>query len=78
MSNQFQDTQLTCSDCGNAFVFPAGEQRHFESMGFDPPKRCKPCRVAKKQSFDKRLQERPKRELELRDDGLPTEDELPS
>jgi len=42
------DTQLTCSDCGQDFVFTAADQAFFQERGFSTPKRCKNCRKAKK------------------------------
>ena len=36
----YQDITLKCKDCGNEFVFTAGEQNQ--------PQRCKACRDAKK------------------------------
>ena len=45
----FQDKNLTCSDCGNPFVFSAEEQEHFQQRGFtNEPKRCPDCRQARK------------------------------
>jgi CxxC-x17-CxxC domain-containing protein len=45
----YQDKQLTCVDCGSGFVFTAGEQEHHAKLGFtNEPKRCPPCRAAKK------------------------------
>jgi len=49
MPDQFTDQDLQCADCGSSFVFTAGEQQFFSTKGFTPPKRCKPCRDAKKQ-----------------------------
>lgn len=49
-SNQtdFQDTSLICIDCGNEFVWSAGEQLFFHDKGLkNPPKRCKSCKQAK-------------------------------
>lgn len=44
----FQDTSLICIDCGNDFVWSAGEQLFFYDKGLkNPPKRCKPCKQAK-------------------------------
>lgn len=43
-----EDITLTCSDCGEDFIFTAGEQDFFEEKGFDTPKRCKDCRQRKK------------------------------
>lgn len=49
MPDQFEDQNLECVDCQQSFVFTAGEQQFFSTKGFTPPKRCKPCREAKKQ-----------------------------
>src|SRR5690348_7964411 len=42
------DIQLQCSDCGRDFTFTAADQAFFQERGFSTPKRCKPCRQAKK------------------------------
>src|SRR3954462_14643192 len=42
------DIQLQCSDCGQEFTFTAADQAFFSERGFSTPKRCKPCRMAKK------------------------------
>jgi CxxC-x17-CxxC domain-containing protein len=42
------DLQLTCSDCGQEFTFTAADQAFFSERGYSTPKRCKPCRQAKK------------------------------
>ncbi len=42
------DIQLTCSDCGQDFTFTAADQAFFQERGYSTPKRCKPCRTAKK------------------------------
>ena len=45
----FQDRTLVCKECGNEFVFTAGEQEFYESKGFtNEPQRCKSCRNARK------------------------------
>ncbi len=45
----FQDKNLTCSDCGNSFIFSAEEQEQFQSRGYtNEPKRCPECRQARK------------------------------
>jgi CxxC-x17-CxxC domain-containing protein len=41
------DLLLTCSDCGQEFVFTAGEQQFYQEHGYSSPRRCKPCRQAK-------------------------------
>ena len=46
---EFVDETLVCKDCGNEFVFTAGEQRFYKEKGFmNKPKSCKACRDAKK------------------------------
>src|SRR5579864_6905138 len=42
------DLQLTCSDCGREFTLTAADQTFFQERGYSTPKRCKPCRQAKK------------------------------
>lgn len=45
----YEDKQLSCVDCGTEFTFSAGEQERFAQLGFtNEPKRCGPCRAAKK------------------------------
>jgi hypothetical protein len=45
-----QDKELKCVDCGGSFLWTAGEQEYFKERGFtNEPKRCKPCRQAKKE-----------------------------
>ena len=50
MQNQnIQDKTLTCRDCGNQFVWTAGEQQFYQDKGFtNPPSRCASCRQNKK------------------------------
>ena len=43
-----EDKKLKCRDCGQDFDFSAGEQKFFESKGFNPPSRCTDCRKKKK------------------------------
>ena len=45
----YTDKQLTCVDCGADFTFSSGEQERYAQLGFtNEPKRCAPCRAAKK------------------------------
>ncbi|MBI1919362.1 zinc-ribbon domain containing protein [Candidatus Microgenomates bacterium] len=45
----FQDQNLQCRDCGNAFVWTASEQEFYQQKGFqNAPVRCPSCRAAKK------------------------------
>ena len=46
---EFKDKTLKCVDCGAEFIFTAREQEFYAEKGFqNEPKRCKPCRDAKK------------------------------
>ena len=43
---EFVDRNLKCSDCGDEFVFTAGEQIFFHQKQFThDPKRCKQCKA---------------------------------
>ena len=54
----YADKNLTCKECGNEFVFTAGEQEFYAERGFvNEPQRCKSCRDARKNSS------RPEREM---------------
>ena len=45
----YQDETLKCKDCGNEFVFTAGEQEFYAEKGFEnKPQSCKDCRSARK------------------------------
>ena len=47
----YEDKTLQCKECGNEFVFTAGEQEFYAEKGFvNEPQRCKECRVARKQA----------------------------
>ena len=45
----FEDKTLTCRDCGQEFIFTAGEQEFYEQRGLtNQPGRCPDCRRARK------------------------------
>lgn len=47
----YADKTLACRDCGNEFVFTAGEQEFYAQKGFtNEPTRCPACRQARKAS----------------------------
>jgi CxxC-x17-CxxC domain-containing protein len=47
----FTDQTLTCRDCGNQFVWTAGEQEFYQARGLtNQPRRCPTCRQARKSS----------------------------
>lgn len=37
-----------CKDCGRLYLLTLGELGFYERAGLAPPKRCKPCRDAKR------------------------------
>jgi len=42
--SDLEDRTLMCKECGNKFIFTAGEQKFFIDKGLQNiPKRCKPC-----------------------------------
>lgn len=44
-----EDKTLKCKECGQDFVFSAGEQEFYAQKGFqNEPVRCAPCRQARK------------------------------
>lgn len=46
--SEFEDVSILCVDCGNDFVWTAGEQTFFRDKQLqNPPKRCKDCKQAK-------------------------------
>jgi CxxC-x17-CxxC domain-containing protein len=53
------DQQITCCECGQAFVFNEAEQQFYASKEMKPPKRCKPCRRARKLQNGDRTASRP-------------------
>ena len=56
----YQDKTLECKDCGEEFIFTAGEQEFYAERGFqNEPQRCKPCRDRKKNEG------RPQREMHI-------------
>ena len=45
----YEDKTLVCKDCGQEFVWTAGEQEFYASRGFEnAPQRCKACRDARR------------------------------
>ena len=44
----YNDKNLTCSDCGQEFVFTASEQDFYAQRGFTEPRRCPSCRASRK------------------------------
>jgi len=48
---EYHDKVLKCAECGQEFVFTAGEQIFFADKGFkNEPKRCKDCKSKRSQA----------------------------
>jgi CxxC-x17-CxxC domain-containing protein len=46
----YQDKELYCKECGQKFLFSAGEQEFFAEKGFqNEPGRCPNCRARRRQ-----------------------------
>ncbi len=59
--NQFSDKELRCVACRSTFVWTGQEQRFFHDNGLtNEPKRCRPCRDAKKAEYARAQQEKGK------------------
>lgn len=72
----FQDKTLVCKECGNEFVFTAGEQEFYAEKGFEnEPNRCKTCRDARKRKMNDggRRQNRQMYDAVCADCGAPTQ-----
>ncbi|MCO5165320.1 MAG: zinc-ribbon domain containing protein [Planctomycetes bacterium] len=40
--------ELVCKECGRPFLFEDAEQERYARDGFEPPRRCRPCRAARR------------------------------
>ncbi len=72
----FEDKTLVCKECGNEFVFTAGEQEFYAEKGFEnEPGRCKTCRDARKRRMNggSRRQNRPMYDAICADCGVATQ-----
>ena len=43
-----EDKTLVCADCGAEFTFSAADQEFHTARGYQDPKRCPPCRQARR------------------------------
>ena len=48
----YADKNLTCTDCGEQFVFTERDQEFYAQRGFTEPRRCASCRAIKKAQRD--------------------------
>lgn len=55
LAMSYADKTLNCRDCGEPFVFTAGEQEFYAQKGFtNEPTRCLPCRQSRKSQMNGR------------------------
>ena len=45
------DVEIICSECNETFPFTEREQEYYTERNLSQPKRCKPCRDARRQNF---------------------------
>ena len=51
--SEFDDVPIKCVDCARMFDWTAGEQAFYKAKQLEnPPKRCKPCKVAKNRRLE--------------------------
>ena len=55
MTEELRSKQIICQECGGEFTWTVGEQRYFADRGYQPPKRCRPCREAAKTRAGERV-----------------------
>ncbi|MBI3098179.1 MAG: zinc-ribbon domain containing protein [Planctomycetes bacterium] len=49
---EYQDKTLNCIECGGTFTFTATQQQYHQEKGYtSEPKRCPPCRAARKSAM---------------------------
>ena len=49
----YEDRTLTCQECGQPFTFTADDQSYHAEKGYtNEPKRCAPCRQARRARSD--------------------------
>lgn len=53
-----RDREIVCVDCGERFVFSAGEQAFYQEKGYNDPKRCKACRMRRRNNPANRSEKR--------------------
>jgi CxxC-x17-CxxC domain-containing protein len=60
----YEDNTLRCRECGEEFVFSAGEQEFYQAKGLlNEPGRCPACRQRRRQQMSVPAGERPPREM---------------
>ena len=53
------DVLIQCSSCEVVFLFGGGERRYFKEQELEEPKRCSPCRRARKEGRQYEIQSTP-------------------
>ncbi len=50
---EFKDKTILCVECGDQFIFTAGEQSYYYQKGLAVPKRCHSCRMYRRLILNK-------------------------
>ena len=53
LNNLMPSEFIICCDCKGEFEHDERDQQFYVEKGFEPPKRCRPCRLKKKSRYDK-------------------------
>ena len=65
-NTMFEDKTLVCRECGQEFVFSAGEQEFYQQRGLlNQPGRCPDCRRRRRQTISAGNGERRQREMHV-------------
>ncbi|HEU5226629.1 MAG TPA: zinc-ribbon domain containing protein [Ktedonobacteraceae bacterium] len=74
----FVDKTLKCRECGNDFVFTAGEQEFYQQKGLmNQPGRCPSCRSARRAAGSGNRSDRPREMHTVICDECGTETQVP-
>ena len=46
------DEYIKCVGCGKEFVYTERDQEFYQSKDFIPPKRCRECRIQKRNRYE--------------------------
>lgn len=53
LENNKEDIELTCVGCGKSFIYTVKDQEFYEEHGYQPPKRCKQCRILRQKERER-------------------------
>lgn len=71
------DLEITCTECVTPFLFTEREQEYYKERNLTHPKRCKPCRDARRANFGSRGPEGERERFEIACDQCGKADTVP-